>query len=196
MKNELTKQYYAMHAESYVKETLHADMHEVCDRFLCHVKDNGKILDLGCGSGRDSLYFKNRGYEVTALDGSKELCELAEKVLQQPVQCKDFMELDEDRVYDGIWACASLLHCQKEELILILHKIHAALCENGIAYISFKYGDYAGFRNGRYFLDMNEELFDALMMKEPGFMKEEIWKSVDVKKRSEKWLNIILRKEG
>lgn len=194
--DEMTEKYYAKNAISYVEETVHSDMHEVCDRFLSFVKDGGAILDLGCGSGRDSLYFKERGYVVTAMDGSKELCVHAEKLLQQPVVWKDFMELCEEDMYDGIWACASLLHCHKEELSVVLHKMYRALKKNGVAYVSFKYGDYAGYRNGRYYLDMDEELLSGLLLQEPCFVEEVVWVSGDVQQRKEKWLNALLRKEG
>ncbi len=194
--DKLTEQYYEKNSESYVKETAGSDMHEVCDRFLSCVKDGGKILDLGCGSGRDSLYFKKRGYVVTAMDGSQSICKLAEKLFQQPVVCKDFMSLCDEEVYDGIWACASLLHCHRDEVSLVMHKIYVALKKNGVAYVSFKYGDFAGYRNGRYYFDMHEEMLDALIKEVPGFIKEEIWISGDVQKRKEKWLNALLRKEG
>ena len=132
--DELTKKYYEDNAMQYASLTVNADMHETCDRFLSFIKEKGHILDFGCGSGRDSLYFKKRGYEVTALDGSKALCDYAEKLLQQPVLCMDFMAFDACDVYDGIWACASLLHCPKEDLAIILRKLHKALKKVGILY--------------------------------------------------------------
>ena len=151
-------------------------------------------MDFGCGSGRDSLYFKKRGYEVTALDGSKALCDYAEKLLQQPVLCMDFMAFDECDVYDGIWACASLLHCPKEDLAIILRKLHKALKKVGILYMSFKYGKFTGYRDGRYYMDMDEETLDELLLDVNGFVIEDVWVSEDVQKRQEQWLNVLLRK--
>lgn len=194
MKDEMTRKYYEDNAMQYASVTVHADMHETCDRFLSFIKEKGHILDFGCGSGRDSLYFKKRGYEVTALDGSKALCDYAEKLLQQPVICMDFMAFDECDVYDGIWACASLLHYSKDDLSLILRKLHTALKKNGILYMSFKYGSFSGYRDGRYYLDMDEETLGVLLSNISGFGIEEVWVSEDVQKRQEQWLNVLLRK--
>lgn len=192
--DKLTKKYYETNANAYTLLTINTDMHETCDRFLSCMKEKGKILDFGCGSGRDSLYFKKRGYEVTALDGSKALCDYAEKLLQQPVICMDFMAFDECDAYDGIWACASLLHCPKEDLPLILRKLHKALKKVGILYMSFKYGKFTGYRDGRYYQDMNEETLGKLLSDVNGFVIEKVWVSEDVQKRQEQWLNVLLRK--
>lgn len=192
--DKLTKKYYETNANAYTLLTINTDMHEICDRFLSFIKEKGHILDFGCGSGRDSLYFKKRGYEVTALDGSKALCNYAEKLLQQPVICMDFMAFDECDAYDGIWACASLLHCPKEDLPLILRKLHKALKKVGILYMSFKYGKFTGYRDGRYYQDMNEETLGKLLSDVNSFVIEEVWVSEDLQKRQEQWLNVLLRK--
>ena len=113
-------------------------------------KDRGplRILDLGCGSGRDTKYFLEHGYRVDAIDGSAELCALASEYTGIPVKCQLFQELDASEVYDGIWACSSLLHLSYGELDEVLYRIEKALKPQGILYMSFKHGVFEGERNG------------------------------------------------
>ncbi len=121
------------------------------------------VLDFGCGSGRDAKYFIDKGLEVTATDGSEELCKLASEYAGIPVRCMLFQELDDVERYDGIWACSSILHLPKDELRPVLKKMTKALKPDGIIYTSFKYGDFEGERNGRYFTDFTEESFAEFM---------------------------------
>ena len=100
-----------------------------------------KILDLGCGSGRDSMYFIEEGFDVTAVDGSEALCELAKIEIGQEVQNIRFEELEFDNVFDGVCACASLLHVSKNDIEDVLNKLYDSLKKNGILYASFKYGE-------------------------------------------------------
>jgi trans-aconitate methyltransferase len=71
---------------------------------------NGHILDAGCGSGRDSSYFLDKGFDVSAFDASAELAKLASQLIHRPVTVCQFNEYESDKPFDGIWACASLLH--------------------------------------------------------------------------------------
>ena len=74
-----------------------------------------------------------------------------------------FEELDENKKYDGIWACSSILHLPKNELKAVFMKMFKALKEDGIIYTSFKYGDFEGERNGRYFTDFTEKTFEEFV---------------------------------
>ena len=85
-----TLNYYNENAAAFCEGTLHADMSHLYGCFLQHVPPGGKILDLGCGSGRDSLSFLRKGYQVEALDGSSELCRMASEFIGKPVRCMDF----------------------------------------------------------------------------------------------------------
>ncbi len=102
-----------------------------------HLPPNAYILDFGFGSGRDSKYFLDNGYKAKAIDGSIEMCKLASKYINQEVTC---MKFDELNTYDGIWACSSILHVEKENLSNILIKMISSLKINGIIYTSFKIG--------------------------------------------------------
>lgn len=157
------------------------------------------ILDFGCGSGRDTKHFISKGYQVEALDGLEELCRMASDSTGIEVKHRYFHELDEEERYDGIWACSSILHLPVNELKEVLPKMAKALKHQGIVYASFKYGDFQGERNGRYFTDMDEEQLNRLVDDTGAITVEETWITSDVRpgRDEEKWLNMILkRREG
>jgi len=191
-----TLNYYKENAEKYAEQTLPVNFSASQDRFLKKLKSGSHILDFGCGAGRDSKYFLDHGYAVTAVDGSQELCDIASCYTGQSVRQMLFQELDEADVYDGIWACASILHLQINELNEVFRKMITALKMDGIIYSSFKYGLFEGERNERWFTDFSEEKMDTFLLNFPELTLEDIWESYDVRpgREEEKWLNIILRK--
>ena len=191
-----TINYYNQNAENFIANTQNADMHPTQERFLRLLDANTSILDFGCGSGRDTKYFLEKGYQVTATDGSAELCRLASEFTGIKVKEMLFQELDAINQYDGIWACSSILHLSKKELLPVIQKMCEALKDNGIIYTSFKYGDFEGERNGRYFTDFTEKTFREVIEKVPELKIEEHWITSDVRpgRGEEKWLNLILRK--
>lgn len=190
-----TIDYYNKHAAAFVDSTLNADMTTVRNVFTASLPADARILDLGCGSGRDSLAFKQAGFTVEALDGSPVLAEAAYKTAGVPVYTMEFHELDFQERYDGIFACASLLHLPKKELPGMFNRISNALKEDGIFYCSFKYGTFEGMRNGRYFSDLDEESFRQFIETSGCFEIQKLWLSQDVRKeRKEIWLNALLQK--
>ena len=108
-----------------------------------------------------------------------------------------FHELDEEDKYDGIWACSSILHLPIDELKEVFSKMAKALRDQGVVYASFKYGEFEGERNGRYFTDLNEERLHRLIEDTGVFIVEETWITSDVKlgRDEEKWMNMILKKK-
>ena len=190
-----TIQYYDQNAAVFVENTRNVDFHPIQDEFLEKLPAGACILDLGCGSGRDTKYFLERGYEVDAIDGSKELCAMAAEYTGILVKCQLFQEFDEVGKYDGIWACSSLLHLSFGELDDVLYRIEKALKPQGILYMSFKYGVFEGERNGRYFLDFTEEKLNQLLEKHEGLRQMRSFQTEDARPdREEKWLNLFLRK--
>ena len=188
--------YYNKNSVDFVHSTRDVDFREIQDKFLGLIAPKSFILDFGCGSGRDTKYFLSKGYAVEAWDGSIELCKDASEFTQIDVKNKLFQDLSVYSLYDGIWACSSILHLPLDELILVMTKIESALKNHGILYTSFKYGEFSGERNGRYFTDMTEGRFDSILQKCPYFQIIEIWKTGDVRpgRDNEQWLNILLRK--
>lgn len=206
-KEKRTLSYYDENASAFCEGTRNADMSETRGRFLQYLKPNALILDAGCGSGRDSKFFMESGYRVVALDGSKEMCRQASAYLGQEVQCRLFEEIDEKEVYDGIWACASLLHVQYEILPKVIARLIAALVDGGVLYASFKYGEEEREAGGRYFTDLREEGWKKVLEEaeeeikgsESGSKKLETiecFVTGDVRggRGGEKWLNVVGRK--
>lgn len=191
-----TLQYYDRNAREFINNTATVDFTATQTRFVSKLEKGSHILDFGCGSGRDTNYFLSQGYQVTATDGSVELCKLAGEYTGISVKHMMFQELEEKEVYDGIWACSSILHLPFPELNDVFQRITAALKKEGILYTSFKYGNYEGERNGRYFTDMTEDRFSDFLKNIKGLELEEQWVTSDVRpgRGDEKWLNIILRK--
>ena len=191
-----TIEYYNKNAEQFVQGTISVDFVATQERFLTKLSVGAHILDLGCGSGRDTKYFLDKGYQVEATDGSAQLCKIASKYTGIRVKQMLFEEFDESEKYDGIWACSSILHLDKKTLKAVLKKMAAALKANGVIYTSFKYGDFEGHRNGRYFTDFTLETFEEYLQEVPELRIEEHWITGDVRpgRGEEKWLNLILRK--
>ena len=190
-----TIDYYNNNADEFVNGTKDVLFSEVQNRFLSFLPENGFILDFGCGSGRDTICFIEKGYKVDATDGSEKICEIASKNTGIKVRHMLFSELDEDGKYDGIWACASILHLAKEELRVVLKKMIRAVKPGGYIYTSFKYGEFEGYRNNRYFTDFTEETFRAFIEDFAEIMICEEWISEDIRpdRQDEKWLNLILK---
>ena len=188
--------YYNLNAQKFVSDTVCVDFEATQKRFTDKLPDNAFILDFGCGSGRDTKYFLAQSYQVDASDGSLELCRLASEYTGINVKNMLFQDLSAKETYDGIWACSSILHLPNYELTDIMRKMTAALKNKGIIYTSFKYGTFEGERNGRYFTDMTEEIFDGLIAETEGLTIEEHWLTFDVRpnRGEERWLNLILRK--
>ncbi len=158
-----TLKYYNENAEKYCEQTMYGDMTEAYNHFLILLPDKAYILDFGCGSGRDSKYFLEKGYAVKAIDGSEKMCELASNYIGQKVECMRFDELKEESKYDGIWACSSILHVEREKLPDILRKMIKALKEDGVIYTSFLVGNQEISQNGKYYNFMTKVLFEEIL---------------------------------
>ena len=189
--------YYNRYAVPYYEETVDASMEEVMKPFvelLSEESENAEVLDLGCGSGRDTLLLEEYGFYVTPMDGSEEMCKLAEVNTDKEVLQMTYDEMEFDDVFDGIWACASLIHLTEDEMRKVMKKLVQALKENGVLYFSVHKGIY----HGRYFHDYNRRELQSLMEEYPELEVVDIWTTQDV--RSEKsdklWLNVLARKTG
>ena len=190
-----TLTYYNENADAFIAGTQNADLSAQYQFFLGHLAPGGKLLDLGCGSGRDSAYFASLGFAVTAVDGSEALCKRVKAHYGIDAQCIRFEALDFAEEFDAIWACASLLHVAKSEIDFVMEKMKRALKDRGIMYVSFKYGENEREKDGRFFSDYTEESLIQLLERH-GFTIEEIFVSCDVRKEreGERWVNAMVRK--
>lgn len=193
-----TINYYNKNATDFFENTVSVQFSENQDKFLNYLKPGMAILDFGCGSGRDTKYFIEKKYYVRAIDGSEELCNLASDYTGIKVNHMMFEELEDIDQYNGIWACSSILHLPYENLKAVFIKISKALKDEGIFYTSFKYSEFEGIRNGRYFTDMTEEKMNKLLEETNRFEVVEQWITTDVRpgRDEEKWLNIIMRRRN
>lgn len=190
-------EYYNKYAVKVFEDTVDQDMDQIMKAFLSTLKEGDTILDLGCGSGRDSLTFYELGYDVTPMDASVEMCKLAEIHTGLDVLHMTFEEMRFENVFDGIWACASLIHVPKNEIQGILTRISHALKNSGILYMSFKYGDCEGFRGERYFNDYTEESIESLLRENGNFELVDTWRTDDVRSGHShaQWVNVLARKK-
>ena len=192
----MSREYYEKNAKEYIDSTMSCDMSFQYEFFLKYIPKahNTKILDIGFGSGRDMLYFSSLGYEVEGLDPTLLFCN---NMKEKGFNVFNIYSEDMDFVdnYDAIWACASLLHVNKENLNDVFKKCYRALKENGVMYCSFKYGDFEGIKNGRYFIYLNESSLHQIL-DGTKFEIKEISYTGDVRldRASEKWINVILIK--
>lgn len=189
--------YYDKHADSYISTTVSVDMSAQYSMFLPYLAEGSSILDAGCGSGRDSLEFLKRGYLVEAFDNSIAMVEHARNLTGLDVRQLSFQEMDYEGVFDGIWACASLLHVPNIELPFVFGLLHRALKPQGLLYCSFKDREADFSQEGRYFSCFTFESFKSFLNNLSLFELIELKNSQDMRvgREDEKWLNILLRKK-
>ena len=194
-----TLDYYNKNSEEYFNSTLNVDMTNTYKTFLKLVPKGGKILDLGCGSGRDSMNFMKLGYEVTAVDGAKELAKKASVLLGKEVILSTFEELELKEKFHGIWACASLLHIKRKDLKIVLNNLYNNLEDNGVFYMSFKYGEkeYVDDKN-RYFNCFTDESIISFINENTKYNILGLYITEDKLGRVNevKWVNLICNKKS
>ena len=185
-----TIQYYKDNAGNYVKQTVNADMGGTYVDFLAYIPQGGRILDVGFGSGRDLAYFSKQGYLAHGIDLVEEFVLRARK---EGLSAKlgNFHDLPFKEEFDGIWACASLLH--SDNLPLAFENLSRALKVGGVFYLSMKYGKGKGMDGERFYQYVDEEMLISLA-KNFGLTVEKITKTEDTLGRSQVWLNVILHK--
>ncbi len=189
----LTIDYYNRNAEEYCEKTLKIPMQSIYDRFESYLKPGDRLLDLGCGSGRDSMYFLSRGFDVVAVDGAMEICKIAEKNIGKKVRTIQFEELDYTNEFDAIWASASLLHVNRDELDFVVERILLALRQGGVLYASWKSGTTDRSVDGKNYTDMTEKDVAELFVKFDVDVLE-TWVSCDLLSRGNEWINVIVKK--
>lgn len=191
-----TINYYNLNADAFVAGTRDADMSDHYRTFLKYLTPGCKLLDLGCGSGRDSAWFAANGFAVTAVDGSAELCKRVKANYGIDAICMQFEDLSFRAEFDAVWACASLLHVGKADMSAILGKVSDALKPGGVLYASYKYGSQERFFKGRYFSDYTEQDLPVLLTPENRLTLLEYWITEDVRPdhAGERWLNLIAKK--
>lgn len=192
MKNS-TIDFYDKNAENYASSTFNVDVSSVRTQFLKQIPIGGKILDAGCGSGRDALAFKNAGYLVKAFDASEELSKIASSNAELPVLHMTFEEMKWNKSFDGVWCMASLLHLNDNELKSALKKCSEALVENGKFFGCFKTGEGASLDDkGRFFNYQSEQKLKDVL-EESGLFKNVkfFYNSDSLGRQDTLWINVL-----
>ena len=134
------------------------------------------------------------GYDVVAFDASLKMVDATRKRAGVPVYQMTFEDMQFDQKFDGIWACASLLHVPRARLSQVLERLSSFLASTGVLYASFKYGDEERNKGGRYFNDLNERLLEEHLKAAPNLKLLEVWITTDQRpeRSDERWLNCLL----
>lgn len=143
MADDETLRFYAQNAAAYAQHRK-SPSGAALEAFLGAVTPGGHILELGCGNGMDAAHMLARGFAVDATDGTPELVAEAKTRIGSAARTMRFEDLDAVDVYDGVWACASLLHVPAKDLVGILARIRQALRAKGVFVASFKGGTGEG----------------------------------------------------
>jgi SAM-dependent methyltransferase len=190
-----TVAWYDRQATGFAAQTADLDMASIYSRFIRYVPAGGRILDVGCGVGRDALAFVERGFSVTAFDASSEMVRLAEARLgsHATVRHLRFEDVTWHEEFDGIWACASLLHVPQASFLSVALRLADALRPRGAWYMSFKLGEGERIADGRLFVDHTEATLRAALKEIPVELVE-AWTTQDVRpsRTSERWINAVM----
>ena len=200
--------YYRRHAQAYAHATRDVDMLPLYSRFLQMLPERGRVLDAGCGSGRDTLAYLRAGYHVTAFDASPELAQLASQHTGVAVCVADFLNLSEATSlgvpagirFDGIWACASLLHVAEVDQAQAWTRLWVWLAPGGVVYASYKLGDDAQPAErvdelGRAFTDGTPERVARWVRSLADVARLDTWITGDKGERAGvMWLNVLVFK--
>ncbi|MGN7294612.1 class I SAM-dependent methyltransferase [Rhizobium sp. SAFR-030] len=156
-----TDLFYASNSAAYAAHSREPN-HTRLERFVAQLRENARVLELGCGNGRDSAWMIGRGLDVVPTDGTQEMAEEAARRLGVDVPVLRFADIEAVGTFGGIWANACLLHVPRPELAGILARIHRALRPGGIFYASYKAGDIDGRDGlGRYYNYPSAEELEA-----------------------------------
>lgn len=194
----MTKQYYNLNEKDIYEKTIGIDLQDIYKVFESYLKPGAKLLDIGFGSGRDSLHFNEMRYTVVSIDFAQEVFERGKSLLNNEVLLVDVRDIQYQNEFDAIWASAVLFHFEEEEIRDILKRCQTALKDQGIMYISFKYGEGNMVRKGRFFNNFTEEKFEKLLEGIEGFKLEKMWQTEDARAdhKGHFWLNVILEKQS
>ncbi|NOR55193.1 MAG: methyltransferase domain-containing protein [Sulfurovum sp.] len=190
-----TVKFYDSNAKDFFESTYAVDMLDVYKKFETDINPHSRILDAGCGSGRDTKYFLDHGHDVVAIDASKEMVKLARELTKIDVKHMTFQEMKYVEDFDAIWSCASLLHIKKSEIPLVFSKFIQALKVHGVWYMSFKMGESEREKDGRLFNDYTIGTLKEIFKSYDELSVCDIWITEDRREdREDKWINAIVKK--
>ena len=193
-------EFYDANATTFISTTRGVDMSDVQRRFLAALpivnSKSARILDAGSGSGRDALAFRLLGYKVEAFDASPAMVAATREHAGVQARQMRFEDFAWDHQFEGIWACASLLHVAAVDLPAVIKRLAAHLTQGGALYLSFKLGKGERVKDGRQFTDMTEDSLATLLDGCGALSQPDIWQSRDCRpdRASEMWVNAVVTK--
>lgn len=189
-----TIDYYNRKADEYFARTAEVTFDEIYNRFLKYIPDGGRIMDLGCGSGRDVKWLCNHGYEAYGLDASRELVSKASDEYDITVFTGLIEEWTTAIPFDGVWCCASLMHLEDSALEQFFENLKYNLKQGGVLFMSVKSGIETGLdEQGRYLRDFTEEDVHKIITRHGEFELRELWYTEDkLSRNSFRWMNVII----
>ena len=195
-----TLEHYDEHAADFWEGTRDHDVKQNIDALLRHIRGTPpfRILDFGCGPGRDLIAFRALGHEAIGLEGSPRLAAMAREHSGCEVWEQDFLALTlpADR-FDGIFANASLFHVPRRELPRVLSELHAALKPDGVLFASNPRGNNdEGWNRGRYGAYHDLETWRAFLETAAFSELEHYYRPPGLPRERQPWLATVWRKNG
>ena len=188
--------HYEANAQTAFDRSHAEDLHAFYSPFLALLPAGARILDAGCGSGRDSLAFLALGYAVTAFDGAAAMAEMAARHIRRPVLRLRFQDVNFNAEFDGVWASRSLLHVARREMPGVLGRLTRALKPGGVLYASFMLGDGERRRGGVFFNDYTEEALEQELATVADLALLRLWRTADPppSRPGVTWLHALVRR--
>lgn len=196
--SDMTLAHYGQRAESFRDGTLDHDVSQNIQALLKYIDavPPCRILDFGCGPGRDLKAFAALGHEPVGLDGTEEFVQMAREHAQCEVWRQDFLKLDlPPQSFDGVFANASLFHVPGRELPRVLRELHATLKPRGVLFASNPRGnDEEGWNRGRYGAYHTLQTWQRFMT-DAGFVElEHYYRPDGLPREQQPWLASVWRK--
>jgi SAM-dependent methyltransferase len=190
---EINRAYYDDYADDFRERTAALPLNAVYEPFLRQLQPCARILDAGCGSGRNAAAFLSHGFRVTAIDASPAVVQLAKRS-GIDASVMTFQRMTFIKEFDGIWACASVLHVPHAEIPEVLNRFARALNPRGILYVSLKEGQSERIaEDGRFFSYFTLDEFSDSLTRGGLFKLLYAWKKIglDSSGAIKMWLNFL-----
>jgi SAM-dependent methyltransferase len=183
--------------DSYIKyhhKTNGIDMSEIYRKVRKYVPNGSRILDAGCGIGRDTQYFLQHGFKVTSLDASKKMVELCNEYPFTFCKQNSFETINYPSKFDLVWACASLLHLNKKAFEKAVYNLYKSLKPGGYLYFSLKAVVPQNSNDSRLYFSYTQQELDMTLIDILKMTSVETWSTESGLDTSTIFNNYIYRK--